>query len=104
LPPIEKKYNIGKDAAGGAIGGIISGAICAFTVPSGKVLSDVGSFTKIRGGHVYPQIIDVVEGLRGVFRSDDGARSWVQVNDGPAPVGTAAAHYRRSETYVGGFM
>lgn len=63
LPPIEKKYNIRKDAAGRAIGGISSGAICAFTVAwnhpdwFSKVISDVGSFTNIRGGHVYPQLI-----------------------------------------------
>lgn len=63
LPPIEAKYNIRKDAAGRAIGGISSGAICAFTVAFNhpdwfsKVLSDVGSFTNIRGGHVYPKLI-----------------------------------------------
>lgn len=63
LPPIEKKYNIRKDAAGRGIGGISSGAICAFTAgwnhPDrfGKVLSDVGSFTNIKGGHVYPQLV-----------------------------------------------
>ena len=63
LPPIEKKYNIRKDAAGRAIGGISSGAICAFTVAFNhpdwfsKVISDVGSFTNIRGGHVYPQLV-----------------------------------------------
>ena len=63
LPPIERKYNIRKDAAGRAIGGISSGAICAFTVAwnhpdwFSKVLSDVGSFTNIRGGQVYPQLV-----------------------------------------------
>lgn len=63
LPPIEAKYNIRKDPAGRAIGGISSGAICAFTVAwnhpdwFGKVISDVGSFTNLRGGHVYPQLI-----------------------------------------------
>ena len=63
LPPIEAKYNIRKDPAGRAIGGISSGAICAFTVAwnhpdwFGKVISDVGSFTNIKGGHVYPQLI-----------------------------------------------
>ncbi len=63
LPPIEQKYNIRKDPAGRAIGGISSGAICAFTVAFNhpdwfsKVLSDVGSFTAIRGGDAYPQII-----------------------------------------------
>ena len=46
-----------------AICGISSGGICAFTVawqrPDAfrKVLSHVGSFTNIRGGHVYPALI-----------------------------------------------
>jgi len=63
LPPIEQRYNLRRDAAGRAIGGISSGAICAFTVAFnhpdwfGKVISDVGSFTNIRGGNAYPQLI-----------------------------------------------
>lgn len=67
LPPIEKKYNIRKDAAGRAIGGISSGAICAFTTAwnhpdwFSKVLSDVGSFTDIHGGHVYPKLVREAE-------------------------------------------
>ena len=46
-----------------AIGGISSGGICAFTVAWERpehfstVLSTVGSFTNIRGGHKYPDII-----------------------------------------------
>ncbi|HLQ43606.1 MAG TPA: alpha/beta hydrolase-fold protein, partial [Planctomycetaceae bacterium] len=46
-----------------AICGISSGGICAFTVAwerpdqFRKVLSQVGSFTNIRGGHVYPALI-----------------------------------------------
>jgi enterochelin esterase family protein len=63
LPEVEKKYNLRKDPAGRAIIGISSGAICAFTVAwnhpdqFGKVLSDVGSFTHIRGGDVYPGLV-----------------------------------------------
>ena len=63
LPEIEKKYRITRDPAGRAICGISSGAICAFTVAwehpdqFSKVLSHVGSFTNIRGGHVYPALI-----------------------------------------------
>jgi enterochelin esterase family protein len=50
-----------------AICGISSGGICAFTVAwerpdqFRKVLSHVGSFTNIRGGHVYPAIIRKTE-------------------------------------------
>jgi enterochelin esterase family protein len=60
LPEVAKTYNLRKDAAGRAIGGISSGGICAFTVAwqrpdlFSKVLSHVGSFTNIRGGDVYP--------------------------------------------------
>jgi enterochelin esterase family protein len=63
LPEVAKKYNLRKDAAGRAIGGISSGGICAFTVAwerpdlFSKVLSHVGSFTNIRGGDRYPGII-----------------------------------------------
>lgn len=67
LPEVEKKYNLRKDAAGRAIGGISSGGICAFTVAwqrpdlFSKVLSHVGSFTNIRGGDAYPGIIRKTE-------------------------------------------
>ncbi len=60
LPELAKTYNLRKDAAGRAIGGISSGGICAFTVAwerpdlFSKVLSHVGSFTNIRGGNAYP--------------------------------------------------
>ena len=49
-----------RGADGRAIGGASSGAICAFTVawerPNEfrKVISLIGSFTNLRGGHVYP--------------------------------------------------
>jgi enterochelin esterase-like enzyme len=67
LPPLEKDYNISKDPDQRAIGGISSGGICAWTVAwerpgqFGKVLSHVGSFTDIRGGHVYPALIRKTE-------------------------------------------
>lgn len=67
LPEVSKKYNLKKDAASRAIGGISSGGICAFTVAwerpdqFSKVLSHVGSFTNIRGGHVYPAVIRKAE-------------------------------------------
>ena len=57
LPDLAKKYNISTNAADHAIGGISSGGICAFTAAwerpdvFSKVLSHVGSFTNIRGGH-----------------------------------------------------
>lgn len=63
MPELYSKYNISKDAKDHGIGGCSSGAIAAFTVAwerpdqFSKVLSTVGSFTNIRGGHEYPDII-----------------------------------------------
>lgn len=67
LPAVGKKYNLTDDPEGRAICGISSGGICAWTVawerPNEfrKVLSHVGSFTNIRGGHVYPALIRKTE-------------------------------------------
>ena len=63
LPEVAKNYNLTKSAEGRAICGISSGGICSWTVAwerpdaFSKVLSHVGSFTNIRGGHVYPALI-----------------------------------------------
>ena len=63
MPVLYKEYNISKDPEMHGIGGSSSGAIAAFTVawerPNHfrKVLSNVGSFVNIRGGHVYPERI-----------------------------------------------
>ncbi|QEL18009.1 alpha/beta hydrolase [Limnoglobus roseus] len=59
LPELAKTYNISKDPEMRGIGGSSSGAIAAFTVAwerpdhFRKVLSNVGSFVNLRGGHVY---------------------------------------------------
>jgi enterochelin esterase-like enzyme len=61
MPALYKDYNISKDPDQHGIGGSSSGAIAAFMVawerPNDfrKVLSNVGSFTDIRGGYVYPE-------------------------------------------------
>jgi enterochelin esterase family protein len=63
LPVLNAKYNISKNPEDRAIAGASSGAICAFTVAwhrpdqFRKVISTIGSFTNIRGGHVYPDLI-----------------------------------------------
>ncbi|HXX92553.1 MAG TPA: alpha/beta hydrolase-fold protein [Planctomycetota bacterium] len=63
LPEVGKTLNLSKDPKDRAISGASSGGICAFTVawerPTefSKVLSWVGSFTNIRGGHNYEAMI-----------------------------------------------
>jgi enterochelin esterase-like enzyme len=63
MPALYKDYNITKDPKRRGLGGTSSGAIAAFTVAwhypdqFSKVLSIVGSFTNIRGGHQWPDII-----------------------------------------------
>ena len=67
LPFVGEKVNLTDDPDGRAICGISSGGICAWTVAwerpdvFRKVLSHVGSFTNIRGGHVYPALIRKTE-------------------------------------------
>ncbi len=61
LPVLYKDYNISKDPEQHGIGGASSGAIAAFMVAwerpdqFRKVISIVGSFVNLRGGHVYPE-------------------------------------------------
>ena len=61
LPALAKDYAISSDPEHRGIGGASSGAIAAFTVawerPNHfrKVLSLIGSFVNLRGGHVYPE-------------------------------------------------
>jgi enterochelin esterase-like enzyme len=65
LPEVSKRYNLKltSDPEGRAIAGGSSGGICAFTVawerPNEfrKVFSVVGSFTRIRGGDKYPEMV-----------------------------------------------
>jgi enterochelin esterase family protein len=67
LPAVGKEYSLTESPDRRAIGGISSGAICAWTVAwerpdhFRKVLSHVGSFTNIRGGHAYPALLRKTE-------------------------------------------
>jgi len=67
MPALSKDYNISKDPERHGIGGASSGAIAAFTVawerPNDfrKVLSMIGSFTNLRGGHAYADIVRKAE-------------------------------------------
>ncbi len=63
LPVLNARYKISAHPDDHAIAGASSGAIAAFTVAwhrpdqFRKVISTIGSFTNIRGGHVYPDLI-----------------------------------------------
>ncbi|MCB0842704.1 MAG: cupin domain-containing protein, partial [Bacteroidetes bacterium] len=63
IPELKKSYNISDDLKMRAICGLSSGGICAFSAAwfypekFHKVLSHIGSFTDIRGGHNYPSMI-----------------------------------------------
>lgn len=63
LPTVAKNYNLTRIPTQRVICGASSGGICAFTVAwerpdlFRKVISHIGSFTNIRGGHVYPALI-----------------------------------------------
>jgi enterochelin esterase-like enzyme len=67
LPEVEKKWPLSKNPDLRAICGASSGGICSFTVAwqrpdqFRKVLSTIGSFTDIRGGHAYPSLIRKTE-------------------------------------------
>lgn len=91
LPALKKDYSISDNPDERAIAGASSGAICAFTVAwqrpdqFRKVISTIGSFTNIMGGHVYPDLVrqsepkpirvflqDGLNDNRGVRRPRDG--------------------------------
>lgn len=67
LPLVQKDYKLTDDPNGWSITGASSGGIAAFTVAwerpdkFRKVISWIGSFTNIRGGHVYPALIRKTE-------------------------------------------
>ena len=67
LPEVGKKYNLTTNPEGRAIGGASSGGICSWTVcwerpdQFRKAFTTIGSYTNIRGGHVYPALIRKTE-------------------------------------------
>ena len=97
IPHIKKEYNLNitDDPEGRGIGGQSSGAIAAWTVAwerpdqFRKVFCTVGSFTNIRGGHKYHEMVRSAEpkpirvflqdGLSD-NRSRDPDRNWVIAN------------------------
>ena len=95
LPALYKDYNISRNPDDHGIGGASSGAIAAFTVawerPNQfrKVLSIVGSFVNLRGGHEYPDIVlrndkkpirVFLQDGRNDNRTDNKERDWFYQN------------------------
>jgi enterochelin esterase-like enzyme len=101
LPEVSKRYNLKltNDPEGRAIAGLSSGAICAFTVawqhPESfrKVVSSIGSFTNIRGGGAYPDLIRQAEKKPIRVALQDGSNDlqnsfgkWFEANQAMAAV------------------
>jgi enterochelin esterase family protein len=105
-------YNIVDDPDGWAIGGHSSGGICAFTVAwhrpdkFHKVLTHNGSFTNLRGGHVYPDLIraqtppklirvGLSSSSNDINAGDMDDRDWLLANDNmAAALEEMGYHYR----------
>jgi enterochelin esterase family protein len=115
LPDVQKEYRLTDRPEGRAICGISSGGICAFTVAWERpdafrcVLSHVGSFTNIRGGHVYPAMIRKTERkpirvfLQGGSNDLDNAHgSWPLANQEMAAALKFAGYNYRFEYGDGG--
>lgn len=68
LPEVGKDYNLVDEAAGRAISGMSDGGLSAFTVAwerpeaFSKVVSHIGSYTRLRGGSEYPFLIRKTRG------------------------------------------
>ena len=90
---------ITEDPEGRAIGGLSSGGICSFTVawqrPDSfrKVISAIGSFTNIRGGGAYPEIVRKADKKPIRVFLQDGSNdlknqfgSWFEANEAMAAV------------------
>lgn len=67
VPLITTDYKLRTDPSSRAIAGASSGGICAFTAAwqrpdlFGRVCSQIGSFTNIRGGNAYPDLVRKAE-------------------------------------------
>jgi enterochelin esterase-like enzyme len=115
LPLVAGEFNLTKNPEERCIGGISSGGICAFTVAwhrpdlFRKVISHCGSFTNIRGGHVYPEQIRKTppKPLRvflqgGLNDLDNEHGSWPLANQEMAAALKFAKYDYRFEFGVGG--
>jgi enterochelin esterase-like enzyme len=115
LPEVQQHYAISSRPEARAIGGASSGGICAFTAAwerpddLGKVVSHIGSFTDIRGGHAYPALIRSTprKPLRvflqdGSHDLDNHYGNWPQANQEMADALSSAGYDHRFDFGVGG--
>jgi gluconolactonase len=67
LPEVGRQYNLSSNPDDRALAGLSSGGICSFTAAWNRpdafhrVMSFIGSFTDLRGGNVYPDLIRMTE-------------------------------------------
>jgi enterochelin esterase-like enzyme len=115
LPEALSGLNVSADPRQRAICGMSSGGICAFNAAwerpdaFGKVISHCGSFTNIRGGHVYPSRVRTAEpkSLRVFLQSgaDDfnkPAGNWAVANFDMATALALKGYDHRFEFGLGG--
>ena len=100
LPEVGKKYTLTKDPDERAIAGFSSGGIAAFTVawerPEAfrRVYSAIGSFTNLRGGHVYPERVSKAEAKPIRVYVQDG------INDNRSPRNTDRDWFLQNQKMV----
>jgi len=102
LPVLRQQFNLSPHPEDHALAGASSGSIAAFTVAwhrpdqFGKVLSNIGSFTNIRGGDAYPDLIRAAEHKPIRIFLEDG------VNDlrGQAPAGKPPSYDARKDWHA----
>jgi enterochelin esterase family protein len=117
LPEVGKDYKLVDTAAGRAICGMSDGGLCAFTVAwerpeaFSKVISQIGSYTRLRGGSEYPYLIRKTRGKPKPIRVflQDGANdinitegNWTLANMGMASALMFARYDYRFEMGTGG--
>ena len=117
LPEVGKDYQLTADAAGRAICGMSDGGVCAFTAAwqrpdaFSKVVSHIGSYTRLRGGSEYPFLIRNTRGKPKPIRvflqdgEDDlniAEGSWTLANQSMASALQYARYDHRFELGAGG--
>ncbi|MBP3960152.1 esterase family protein [Gemmata sp. G18] len=100
LPEVAQKYTLTKDPNERAIAGFSSGGIAAFTVawerPEAfrRVYSAIGSFTNLRGGHVYPDLVRKADAKPIRVYVQDG------VHDNRSPMNTKRDWFLQNQLMV----